>query len=116
MENRIAEKLLKLAVPPIENPFLAAAAAAPRGELRLSPQQAEAVRLALSQGVLVVTGGPGTGKTTIIRSITEILSDMQMDFALTAPTGRAAKRMSEATGCEAKTLHRLLEYVPGEGF
>ena len=116
MESRIAEKLLKLAVPPIENPFLAAAAAAPRGELRLSPQQAEAVRLALSQGVLVVTGGPGTGKTTIIRSIAEILSDMQMDFALTAPTGRAAKRMSEATGCEARTLHRLLEYVPGEGF
>lgn len=116
MENEIAQKLLKLAIPPVANPFLEAAAAAPRGELRLAPQQAEAVRLALTEGVLVITGGPGTGKTTIIRSITEILVEMQMDFALTAPTGRAAKRMTEATGCEAKTLHRLLEYVPGEGF
>ena len=116
MENEIAEKLLKLALPPIENPFLEAAAASPRGGLQLAPQQAEAVRLAMTQGVLVITGGPGTGKTTIIRCITEILMDMQMEFALCAPTGRAAKRMTEATGCEAKTLHRLLEYVPGEGF
>lgn len=116
MENAIAQKLLKLAIPPIENPFLAAAAAEPRRDIHLAPQQAEAVRLALTQGVLVITGGPGTGKTTIIRCITEILVEMQMEFALTAPTGRAAKRMTEATGEEAKTLHRLLEYVPGEGF
>lgn len=116
MENEIAARLIKLAALPEVNPFLEAAAAAPRGSIRLAPQQAEAVRLAMTQGVLVVTGGPGTGKTTIIRCITEILTDMQMEFALTAPTGRAAKRMSEATGCEARTLHRLLEYVPGEGF
>lgn len=116
MENEIAARLVKLAALPEVNPFLEAAAAAPRGSIRLAPQQAEAVRLAMTQGVLVVTGGPGTGKTTIIRCITEILTDMQMEFALTAPTGRAAKRMSEATGCEARTLHRLLEYVPGEGF
>lgn len=116
MENEIAARLIKLAALPEVNPFLEAAAAVPRGSIRLAPQQAEAVRLAMTQGVLVVTGGPGTGKTTIIRCITEILTDMQMEFALTAPTGRAAKRMSEATGCEARTLHRLLEYVPGEGF
>jgi len=116
METDIARKLLRLAVKPIENPFLEAAAAAPRKDIRLAPQQAEAVRLAMKEGVLVITGGPGTGKTTIIRCITEILIEMQMEFALAAPTGRAAKRMTEATGMEAKTLHRLLEYVPGEGF
>ena len=86
MENEIAARLIKLAALPEVNPFLEAAAAAPRGSIRLAPQQAEAVRLAMTQGVLVVTGGPGTGKTTIIRCITEILTDMQMEFALTAPT------------------------------
>lgn len=116
MENDIANRLSRLAAPPVSNPFLEAAAAAPRHDIHLAPQQAEAVRLAMTQGVLVITGGPGTGKTTIIRCIAEILSEMQMEFALAAPTGRAAKRMTEATGCEAKTLHRLLEYVPGEGF
>lgn len=75
----------------------------------LAGKQKEAVREALTSGVLVITGGPGTGKTTIIRSIVNLLEAEGYDFALAAPTGRAAKRMSDATGYEAKTIHRLLE-------
>ena len=115
-ENYIAEKLIRLAEKPAENPFLDMARLIAVQPLTLSERQEEAVQLALSEGALVITGGPGTGKTTIIRFITHVLTEMGMDFALTAPTGRAAKRMTEATGHEAKTIHRLLEYVPGEGF
>ena len=64
---------------------------------------------------MIVTGGPGTGKTTIIRSILEIFSAMKIRILLAAPTGRAAKRMSEATGHDAKTIHRLLEYNQRKG-
>ena len=85
-------------------------------EITLSAQQAEAVDAACRENIFVITGGPGTGKTTIIRYITRYLASNGMDFALAAPTGRASKRMSEATGVEAKTIHRLLEYVPGQGF
>ena len=74
-----------------------------------SAQQKKAISSAVSEGVLVITGGPGTGKTTIIRCILELLRE-DNDILLCAPTGRAAKRMSEATGEEAKTIHRLLEY------
>ena len=116
MENAIAERLLRLSLPPVENPFLDFAIEQANVGLSLSGQQEDAVRAALHEGALVITGGPGTGKTTIIRSIAAIVQGMGMDVALTAPTGRAAKRMTEATGCEAKTLHRLLEYVSGEGF
>lgn len=116
LENSIAERLLKLAERPVENPFLAYAAKNANHGLELSEQQHEAVQTALREGALVVTGGPGTGKTTIIRFITAVMQDMGLEVALTAPTGRAAKRMTEATGHDAKTLHRLLEYVPGEGF
>lgn len=115
MEQSVAEKLIQLTEKPIANPFLNLALTQ-NHSIQLAPQQYEAVEAVLNEGLLVITGGPGTGKTTIIRCITEILSDMQMDFALAAPTGRAAKRMTEATGCEAKTIHRLLEYIPGEGF
>ena len=115
MEQSVAEKLIQLTEKPIANPFLNLALTQ-NHSIQLAPQQYEAVEAALNEGLLVITGGPDTGKTTIIRCITEILSDMQMDFALAAPTGRAAKRMTEATGCEAKTIHRLLEYIPGEGF
>ena len=116
MEQGIAEKLMQLSAKPVHNPFLTMALEQAEPRLRLAAQQREAVEAALTEGLLVITGGPGTGKTTIIRCITQILSEMQMDFALAAPTGRAAKRMTEATGCEAKTIHRLLEYIPGEGF
>ena len=115
-ENYIAEKLIRLSEKPIDNPLLDLARLAGTQPLSLSGQQEEAVNAALGGGALVITGGPGTGKTTIIRYITHVLSEMGMDFVLTAPTGRAAKRMSEATGHDAKTIHRLLEYVPGEGF
>ena len=71
--------------------------------------QKAAIRRAVSGGVTVVTGGPGTGKTTVIRAVTDIFLSLKISFALTAPTGRAAKRMSETCGQEAKTIHRLLE-------
>ena len=78
------------------------------------PQQRQAIETAVSSGMTVITGGPGTGKTTIIKCIIKLLS-VGGEIALAAPTGRAAKRMSEACGMEAKTLHRLLEYGGEEG-
>ncbi|HEY3275233.1 MAG TPA: ATP-dependent RecD-like DNA helicase [Syntrophorhabdaceae bacterium] len=81
----------------------------------LSPQQEEAVRTSVNSKVMVVTGGPGTGKTTIINAILKIYQKMGQKTLLAAPTGRAAKRMTEATGQEAKTIHRLLEFSPGAG-
>lgn len=71
--------------------------------------QKDAIREALSGGITIITGGPGTGKTTIIKGIIKIFENMDKKVELTAPTGRAAKRMSEATGHEARTLHRLLK-------
>lgn len=71
--------------------------------------QKQAIRGALESGVMILTGGPGTGKTTVIRALISIFESLGMDCALAAPTGRAAKRMSEATAREAKTIHRLLE-------
>ena len=79
-----------------------------------SQTQRKAIRSAVEEGVLVITGGPGTGKTTIIRCILSLLKE-DNDILLCAPTGRAAKRMSEATGREASTLHRLLEYGGDSG-
>ena len=78
------------------------------------PQQRQAIETAVKSGMTVITGGPGTGKTTIIKCIIKLLS-VSGEIALAAPTGRAAKRMSEACGMEAKTLHRLLEYGGEEG-
>ena len=81
----------------------------------LAAGQKEAVRLALNAKVLVVTGGPGVGKTTIIRSMLAILTAKGVNALLAAPTGRAAKRLAESTGREAKTIHRLLGQNPKEG-
>ena len=83
--------------------------------IRLSAQQKQAVVGAVTHGVYVITGGPGTGKTTIIRCILRLL-DQQGKTLLTAPTGRAAKRMNEATGENAKTIHRLLVFDGESGF
>lgn len=82
--------------------------------VQFSTLQKKAIRSAVEEGMLVITGGPGTGKTTVIRCILHLLGE-ENEILLCAPTGRAAKRMSEATGQEAKTIHRLLEYGGDEG-
>ncbi len=80
--------------------------------IRFAPQQRHALAEALSRKVVVITGGPGTGKTTLIRGIVEILGRKNARVVLAAPTGRAAKRLSETTGSPASTIHRLLEFNP----
>jgi exodeoxyribonuclease V alpha subunit len=80
--------------------------------LALAASQVAAIRLALVSKVLVITGGPGVGKTTIVKTILRILAAKGVSLLLCAPTGRAAKRMTEASGYEAKTIHRLLEVDP----
>ena len=72
-------------------------------------EQVQAIVSGITNGVTVITGGPGTGKTTVIKALTELLLSLKISFCLAAPTGRAAKRMSEASGADAKTIHRLLE-------
>ncbi len=116
MESAIAQKLIQLSEPPVANPFWDVSQYERELGLTLSESQRTAVTQALDAGVMIITGGPGTGKTTIIRCITHAFAGMGMTYALTAPTGRAAKRMTEATGADAKTIHRLLEYNPQEGF
>ncbi|MDD5824023.1 MAG: ATP-dependent RecD-like DNA helicase [Firmicutes bacterium] len=91
-----------------------ASLSAERGGFQLSEKQRSAVRAALTNNVTVITGGPGTGKTTIIDTIVRCFERMDIKVALSAPTGRAAKRMEEATACPAMTVHRLLEYVFNE--
>lgn len=83
--------------------------------LSLSERQREAVACAARSGVFILTGGPGTGKTTVLRAIIYALEAAGLKVALASPTGRAAKRMAEAAGREASTVHRLLEYTPLEG-
>jgi exodeoxyribonuclease V alpha subunit len=80
--------------------------------VELAPTQREAIRAATQQKVLVITGGPGVGKTTIVRGILEIFRGKSQRVALCAPTGRAAKRLAESTGHDARTIHRLLEFDP----
>jgi exodeoxyribonuclease V alpha subunit len=82
----------------------------------LSDQQQDAVRAALAYKISVLTGGPGTGKTTTLRMVIEALQALEYTFALASPTGRAAKRLAESTGFSASTIHRLLGYTPVEGF
>ena len=83
-----------------------------RARVKLAPEQSHAVEEAARHQVLVVTGGPGVGKTTIVRAILAVLDHAGVDVRLAAPTGRAAKRMGEATGAQATTLHRLLDFDP----
>ncbi len=87
-----------------------------RLEITLAVGQVEAVRAVIEEKALVITGGPGTGKTTIIKAMIAVFSRAGARILLAAPTGRAAKRMSEASGHEASTIHRLLEYNPRGGF
>jgi exodeoxyribonuclease V alpha subunit len=118
-ERVIAERLLCLARGRLPWPKIDAEKALPWIEqktgLSLAASQVAAIRLALTSKVLVITGGPGVGKTTIVNSILRILAAKGTNLLLCAPTGRAAKRMTEATGFEAKTIHRLLEVDPKSG-
>lgn len=118
-EEEVALRLRALMVAASPNRFSEAEKAISsferRRDILFSPAQRSAIRQALEAGVFVITGGPGTGKTTIINCILELLSGLG-SVVLCAPTGRAAKRMTEATGAEAKTIHRLLAYSGEEGF
>lgn len=118
-ENSVAESLYRLsrglapwaavdidqAIPWVEE----------QAKITLSESQKVAVELALQNKLLVITGGPGVGKTTLVNSILRIIGAKQADILLCAPTGRAAKRLSESTGKTAKTIHRLLEFDPKFG-
>jgi len=120
-ETVIAGRILRLVDGTLPWPPIDPAKALPwieqRTGLALADSQVAAIQLALRSKVLVITGGPGVGKTTIVNSILRILAAKGMNLLLCAPTGRAAKRMTEATALEAKTIHRLLEVDPrGGGF
>jgi exodeoxyribonuclease V alpha subunit len=118
-EQVIAERLLPLANGKLPWPYIEPDKALPWVEqqtgLSLAKSQIDAIRLALISKILVITGGPGVGKTTTVNAILRILDAKGMNLLLCAPTGRAAKRMTEATGFEAKTIHRLLEIDPKAG-
>jgi exodeoxyribonuclease V alpha subunit len=120
-ERTIADRLTRLANGTLPWPWIDPDKALPWVEKRiglaLAESQVAAVSLALTSKATVMTGGPGVGKTTIIKAILRILAAKGTEILLCAPTGRAAKRMTEATGLEAKTIHRLLEVDPkGGGF
>lgn len=83
-----------------------------KNRLKLSESQKQAIRIVLNSKIAVITGGPGVGKTTLVNSILKILRAKKLAIALCAPTGRAAKRLTETTGLSAKTIHRLLEFDP----
>ena len=112
-ENQIAERITKLDkarnVKKVSNIEKELKLVEERTDILLSEKQKEAIRAINDNNVTIITGGPGTGKTTIIKSIIEIYKQKKYKIVLCAPTGRAAKRMSETTGEEASTLHRLLE-------
>lgn len=118
-ERAIAERLLTLAKGELPwasiDPDKAIPWVEQRINLTLAKTQKAAVGLALASKILLITGGPGVGKTTIVNAILRILSAKHVRLLLCAPTGRAAKRMNEATGLEAKTIHRLLEIDPKKG-
>ncbi|MFC1835761.1 ATP-dependent RecD-like DNA helicase, partial [Thermodesulfobacteriota bacterium] len=119
MENSVAEKLQNLMSSPRFLPPIKVEAAVQWVERRigitLSAAQREAIAAGLDHKLLIITGGPGTGKTTLLQALIEILEAKKLRVLLAAPTGRAAKRLSEATGRGARTVHRLLEYSPGAG-
>lgn len=84
-------------------------------DIEFDAKQRKAIEIAVNKGSLILTGGPGTGKTTTVKGIITLMQNRGLDVALAAPTGRAAKRMTELTGCEAKTVHRLLEVEYKDG-
>jgi exodeoxyribonuclease V alpha subunit len=118
-ETGVAQRLINLKESPSNiraiHPEKAIEWVQQKSGIELARRQEEAVLLAATSKVLVITGGPGTGKTTIITAILRIFQQLKLRVLLAAPTGRAAKRMNEATGWAAKTIHRLLEYSPRKG-
>jgi exodeoxyribonuclease V alpha subunit len=117
-ETRLASRIIEVAAAParpLEGAQAAIAAFEARAGVALAPEQRQAVELAARSTFLVITGGPGVGKTTIVRAILAVLEGAKIPVRLAAPTGRAAKRMTEATGRTASTLHRLLEFDPRSG-
>jgi exodeoxyribonuclease V alpha subunit len=118
-ETALAEALKALRDGPHPLPAIDVEAEIARVEkevrLTLAPGQKEALRTAVKSKVLVITGGPGVGKTTLVNSLLRILGETRLRVLLCAPTGRAARRMAETTGSEAKTIHRLLEVEPHTG-
>jgi exodeoxyribonuclease V alpha subunit len=118
-EQAIADRLIRIVNGRLPWTWIDEGKAVPwvekRSGLQLADSQRGAIRLALTAKALVITGGPGVGKTTIVNSILKILAAKGVPLLLCAPTGRAAKRMTEATGVEAKTIHRLLEVDPKSG-
>jgi exodeoxyribonuclease V alpha subunit len=118
-EQSIAERLRLLSQGRPPWPVINAGRAVPwveaRTGLALAPSQREALHLAVQAKVLVITGGPGVGKTTLVNSVLQVLRAKGVQVELCAPTGRAAKRLGESTGLEARTIHRLLEADPATG-
>jgi exodeoxyribonuclease V alpha subunit len=118
-EEAIAAKFKQLATAETLYPAIdfekAVAWCEKRTDKTLAPSQREALKTVLTNRVVIITGGPGVGKTTLVNSILMILSAKKVKCLLCAPTGRAAKRLTETTGLEAKTIHRLLEVNPGTG-
>ena len=112
-EKGVAERFKALAAVTVAVPLFGLDAVASQG---LSPEQQSAVEMALSHPVSILTGGPGTGKTTCLKALIATLEAQNTSFALASPTGRAARRLSDATGHKATTIHRLLEVSPASGF
>ena len=116
-ERRVAAAVRRLLSSPsgLRLPKSSSALPFDSANLLLEPEQRDAIAQALTRKIVVITGGPGTGKTTLLIALLKILKHAEVSFALAAPTGRAAKRMAELSGEEARTIHRLLEYNPREG-
>lgn len=118
-EVAVGEKIEKLRKTPVSfKPIIvekAVAWAEKKMKLSFAPMQAEALKMALSEKVSIITGGPGVGKTTIIRALVDVFQERKLKVLLAAPTGRAAKRMEEATRHRAKTIHRMLKFLPQTG-
>jgi exodeoxyribonuclease V alpha subunit len=118
-ERSLAKNLAHLASGPHPSPGINVEKAIEWAEQKigftLAPSQRDALRTAVTRKLMVITGGPGVGKTTLVNAVVKILGAKKLEIVLCAPTGRAAKRMTETSGLPAKTIHRLLQYNPRDG-